>query len=287
MADCILTVFSVAGEPNHKWQLSSLLEALYPTVKASKRKDKWKAVLKQIVGIHEQLWPGIPVPMPERLETTNSELESCVTTSFLFATLVWGWVSPKRGSDAKLKCAALLAAAVKTACEHGDGLRISFPAMHPDGTFQPRDQVVGSDMIVNCWTSSMSSAVSFYWDSDYRNEDVTYPSSPRSRTTLSDFILWSLQPVPLNYKAVNLKGCKGHLTRSAMQIVTHLALCFEVAVVPHAFKQADDPQHEQPFAVLQTRGSKRRRLASVSLNAVAARAAQKLYSGKERAFFIH
>ena len=283
LADCVLAVFSVAGE-HFQWQLATLLEALYPTVKPAKRKDKWKAILKEIVIIHEQMWPGIPVPMPRRLETTNAALETCVTTSFLFATLVWGWVSPKRGNAAKMKCADLLAAALKTACGHGDGLHIQFPAMHPDGTHESRQQVVGSDMIVNCWTASMSSAVSFYWDNDYRNEDLKIPSSTRTRTHLSDYILWCLQPVPLNHKAVNLRGCKTHLARSAKQMVTHLALCFEVAVVPHCFKQADNPELDQPFAVLQTRGSKRRRFASTSLNAVAARAAQKLYLGKERVF---
>ena len=285
--EAVFSVYKVPGDGQKQWVLTNVLEALYPGQKTTKRKEKWNLVVNEVQAVHRRLWPNVEVLLPKRLEIEGAaELEVCMATSFFFATLIWGWTAAKRSPDSKLVCASLFSDAVRVACNCADGVPLQFLVVHTDGRKEMRRPVVGPSMLVDCWTPSMSAAVSYHWDTDYWNEDLQIPSSSRARTTLSDYILWCLQPVPINVNSGSLRMCKQQLTPSAQQMVTHLALHFDAAVLPDLFMQADDPNADAAFQLFQTAGSKRRRLASSSMNVVAASAAQKLHLGEEQTHII-
>ena len=49
------------------------------------------------------------------------------------------------------------------------------------------------------------------------------PTSTRTRTAVSDYVLWSLEPVPLNHKDQVIRECREALAPSALQVVTYAA----------------------------------------------------------------
>ena len=282
VGDAVLSVYRLAGEKHNLWVLSNFLEALYPTSKPSKRQDKFQAIVEEVRRVHKRLWPEREAPKVEHLEPPGeSGFVNVMRTSLMFSAILWGWLGSKRSPESKQVRANLLAAAVKLACKTGTGMFIDFPAINPDGTCeQQRSQVVGSSLILDCWTKSMSQAVALHWDRELNDNNLPIPSSTRSATLLSDYVLWVLKPIPVNYKDVILRGCKKNLENSALQIMTYIAKHYEVTLVPELFRQQNDPDIDRPFAVPASRGAKRKRLNSVVVNSVAAKAAQKLLLGK-------
>ena len=254
---------------------------MYPTAKASKRREKFQQVVSEVDAVHKRLWPNVQPPKPYREADGESALITLLPTSSLMAFLLWGWVAPKRHPESKVRAAKLLSDIITIACESEGGLRVNFPAMFPDGSHEARSAVLDSGQVLNCWTAPMSSAISLSWDRDLQDPVCEVPTSVRARTRVNDYVLWALAPLPLNAKDENLRSCKNLLAPSALQILTHVAAHVERVVAPGLFASLDDPRrHDRPFELHQTRGAKRRRVCTVALNNIAARAAQKLFTGQ-------
>ncbi|CAE7218174.1 hypothetical protein AK812_SmicGene13125 [Symbiodinium microadriaticum] len=280
--DCPLPVYKRPGEVQHKWSLPNVLEAVYPTAKPSKRKEKWDEHRDGVIAMHEIMWPGVVVPMPKRLDIDDTDLVLCITTSVFVALLTWGYMTGKRAPEARELCGHLLHDLLRMCCETADGFPVTFPAVGLDGSGMVRTQTIDGSMVINCWTTGMLNAVSLLWDRDILDDKKIYPKSTRTRTTVSDYVLWALEPVPQNSKDKSVRDCKERLAPSALVILTHAALHMETVVLPAASAAADDPENDRRFAVLQAPRAKRRRLATVSLNSVAAQASEKLFAGMER-----
>ena len=200
----------------------------------------------------------------------------------LFAFLIWGVTASKRSPEARKISGALLKDILRLCCETDGGWSVEFPAVFLDGHTEIRSQTIASDMIVDCWTPEMSQKIALLWDSAILDDKCPFPTSTRTRTTLSDYVLWSLEPVPLNHKDAILRDCKQVLAPSLLAFLKSAALLqVERAVVPQSIAQANDSARDTRFEVMAPKTTKRRRLDTVALNAVAARASEKLFTGQE------
>ena len=165
---------------------------------------------------------------------------NCISTSVVMATLVWGWCTPKRSPDSKQLCGNLLQALISMTTSQGEGLFVRFPALEADGSVVQREQVVGNDGVIACWTDSMSDAISAVWDSSVLNDEQPFPKSSRTRTQLHDFVLWSLEPTPINSKDHKLKHARRLLSSSAYTLLTNVASDLEARVLPMLLEAQDD-----------------------------------------------
>ena len=217
-----LAVYSLPDEDQHLWSLQNLLEAFYPTTKTTKRKEKWQSTLAAVMEVHKKMWPDVEPRKPRRVELDDSRFSLGLTTTMMFAFLVWGLTAPKRSSvESKKICEGLLQDILRLCCETEGGWSFDFSAVHLDCQMESRPQTVGSDMIIDCWTPAMSDKIALLWDSAILDDKKRIPTSTRTRTAVSDYVLWSLEPVPLNHKDQVIRECREALAPSALQVVMY------------------------------------------------------------------
>ena len=175
----------------------------------------------------------------------------------------------------------MLKAFVELACQHGHGVPVKFLAVEQDGIGVTRETGVGSDGVIQCWTASMSEAVAVKWDQAVLDDDRLFPKSSRHKTKLHDFILWALEPLPLNSRDRDLKNQRSLLSVPALTLVTYIAGHMETSYFPEFMKTL--VTHDQASSAFQMHvrtGTKRRRTATLTTNVICARAAMKLFSGE-------
>ena len=246
----------------------------------SKRRSKFQSALDDIKRCHESLWPGTVVPRMERLDLQgDGSMHNLLPTSLLLASLTWAFTAPKRSPSSKRTAGELLGALLTYTCSSGQ-VSIKWSAVSPTGQRFPMQATVASTAVVpGLLHNDMSDAIALHWDGAFMEPEKLFPTSPRKSPSLVDFVLWSLDPLPVNNKDDELKRNKALLATEARPLLTQVAHNLDTAVVPEVLKREDAIR---PFDVLHTTGAKRRRLTSLSVNSVAALAAQRLYTGKVR-----
>ncbi|CAE7721069.1 unnamed protein product, partial [Symbiodinium necroappetens] len=177
-------------------------------------------------------------------------------------------------------------AVVQLVCSRGDGVPLEFLKLESDGRGVLEKATIGQDTVIACWSESMSEAVALAWDRAVLDHQRLFPSSSREHTCLFDFILWSLEPIPINNKDTKLKTLKSFLSVPAMTLVTHVAKFLDDVYLPwalsHVADPGDDDDDQGPFAIHSTGGTKRRRTGTLTTNVVCAKAADRLFRGKDR-----
>ena len=213
-----------------QWSLPEFLETLYPSTLVTKRKQKFFRALDGVQETHRRMWPGVEIP--QILSRSDGSDQLFISTSMVMATLVWGWCSPLSSGESRLLCGNLLQALISMTTSQGEGLFVRFPALEADGSVVQREQVVGNDGVIACWTDSMSEEVSAVWDSSVLNDEQPFPKSSRTRTQLHDFVLWSLEPTPIHSTDHKLKHVRRLLSASAYALLTNVASDLEARVLP-------------------------------------------------------
>ena len=262
--------------------MADVLEALYPSSEKHKRKRKFHNVFEDVQSMHRKLWPSVTcpkiIPVDELQEASFGHV---MPTSMVVATLAWGWTASKRSPDSKQLCGMMLKALIQNVTKHEEGVEVSFPVVEADGTAQIRQQVVLSDGVVDCWTDSMSEAVGTSWDSSVLDASTHFPKSPRNQTQLYDFIMWSLEPTPVNSREPKLKKCRALLAASALTLLTNVASAIESRYIPFLFAEMAKPGGHNEFSIQSSTNSKRRRLNTLTANVVSAGAMELLFRGED------
>ena len=285
---CVIPVYAfqeVGKELQKQWSLPHVLECLYPGIERHRRKQKFHAAWPDIQDIHRKLWPGIPPPKVRPLDPEeDGGFTNMISTSVFVATLMWGWMASKRSPASRNLAGKMFRAVVQLVCSRGDGVPLEFLKLESDGRGVLEKVTIGQDTVIACWSESMSEAVALAWDRAVLDHQRLFPSSSREHTCLFDFILWSLEPIPINNKDTKLKALKSFLSVPAMTLVTHVAKFLDDVYLPwalsHVADPGDDDDDQGPFAIHSTGGTKRRRTGTLTTNVVCAKAADRLFRGK-------
>ena len=267
------------------WELGSVLTTFYPDFEKQKAKEKFAAGQSGIEEWHEELFPGIPLPKVldcHTAATCGDSFRKYLATSHLAAFATWAVTNLKRSSRSRAVAATFFCSFIKLACEMEMGLQVTFPAFRADHSSTQMSVTVGADGQLGCWTDSMFHEVAFWWDQDVLDPTRSFPKSPRSATTLWDFILWGLEPIPLKVRDKNLHALKGLLCSTAGCMVKSLVSHYDDTLAPF-FRQLEEESLDSE--ALEENNRKRRKRVGKSTElevaADAAMAAQLLFSGKD------
>ena len=260
----------------------------------SKRRAKLQNAMQDIKACHSMLWPGVEVPDIQKVDvSSNDGWINLVPTSLLVAVLTWAVTAPKRSPDFRRLAAEVLAALIKYTCRSAAPVSVAWVAVNTDGVGPTlQGSVGGSFVLEGLLGEQMSDAISLAWDSDFMEPSKPYPSSPRRAPSIQDFILWSLEPMPLNNKDETLRKNKALLATQARSLLTQIAVALDTRSLFKLFNPGPDDGPDQDddghgigrFDIMYNAGTKRRRLTTLAVNSVAAPAAQRLFDGKARGF---
>ena len=165
------------------------------------------------------------------------------------------------------------------------GFDVRFPLVEANGQTRNAAQRIDSSLEVNCWTTTMSDAVSLEWDRDLNKPGR--PHTTRAHTSLTDFLVWTFRPLPLKAQlARHFRERKRLLEITAARLVTYIALAFEMQILPAAFQFADrllDAEMDSDEEIIDLKGmyKTRKRLRRGFANMVVEKASRLLYSGEE------
>ena len=284
-----LLVADVGPGSQKIWSLRSISQALYPASGDGpwlrKMNQKLKTIWDDVTETHRLMWPNVQVPRRATLDGSHGHsFQVGVPTSVMFAFVVWGNRAPKRSRDSRLIAEEFLADLVAHLA--GFDFDLVFPKFEARGARVPSRQSfqAGSDLVVDCWTRSMSRAIALEWDRDMNSEGR--PHTTRSRTGIADFLIWAFRPFPQQAHCAELfRERKQLLEQSAFSMVTHLALAFDTKVVEQILDFSRQPldasmESGEEEVELSKRG-KKRKISSTLASAVAEKAARLLYNGDD------
>lgn len=230
------------GYPGSWWELGSILAIFYPDFDKQKAKEKFAAGQPGIEEWHSELFPGIPIPAVldcHTAATVGDSFRKYLATSYLAAFSTWAVTNLKRSSRSRAVAATFFCNFIRLACEMQMDFQLTFPSFQVDRSSTQMSVTVGGDGQLSCWTDSMFDAIAFWWDQDVLDPTRSFPKSPRSATTLWDFILWGLEPIPLKVRDKNLHALKGLLSCTAGCMVRSLVSHYEETLAPF-FRQLEE-----------------------------------------------
>ena len=266
------------------WDLQCVLQMIFPGIDPRERIKRCRGMWNDIEKIHTLLWPREP---PPKVVSNEIELQAKyrlgLQTSGVFAVLVWACMTSKRPAHSRLLGENSLATFIERAA--ATGFPAQFPLFEQNGRLSGRVwRQINSSLVLDCWTDSMSQAMANAWDAAVLDPQQTRPSTPRSATSVVDFVIFALRPVPIRTQMGQFgRERKKLLEITALSILTHVALALEVGILPELIRVTRLPvNHGIESGDEELRHvSKRLRLSPELANLIAERAAQLLFSGKD------
>ena len=200
-------------------------------VNDQKATTKFLSNWKHIDDAHKLLWPNVPCPKSVRLasdelpESIQYTQPAAIHTTVVWAAVTGLFVMTSRPQDARAKAAAFLKQLADKACAQGIPLRV--PIVRPNGTYVFLEQTATSPTGLQLWDDEMLSEIDGYWMADSGSGKKPWLVSSRARqATLSEYLLFSLDPVPVRGSRgafKKLKELKNYLRLAALGLVTQLA----------------------------------------------------------------
>ena len=264
----VAVLAAVSRYPQKLWVLTDVLRALYPSSTSWKARQKFKAAMEEISGMHSRIWPQLDVP---GMVTADDSGALGIPTSLFFATIPWAFSSPKRTQAARTLSAKWIHSLVGFMAEHlSQSERLKLLLFEADGTCYWHNGLLGRDGSVMCFTQSMKSAITLFWVADLLDTSKPWISRPLDSNNLADFLLWGLDPVPAKVKNNELKQTKQRILLSVLVAFRQLAHWYDAHVLDGQAVLEHVPEGNN---------NKRRRLTVFTVRTIAAKAGMLLLNG--------
>ena len=223
-----IAVLKRLNETQRLWQCRDVASHFFAN--DQKATTKFLSNWEHIADAHKLLWPNIPCPesvrlvdhgLPQQVQNTQPV---GIHTTVVWAAAIGLFLMTSRPQDARAKAAAFLRALVDKACAQGIPLRV--PIVKPDGTYTFCEQTATSPTGLQLFSDEMLREIDGYWKADMGPGKKPWLVSVPRRATLTEYLLFSLDPVPVRGSRgafKKFKQLKDYLRLAALGLVTQLA----------------------------------------------------------------
>ena len=208
----LLSQYSLPGEPTIVvikadsslqllWECNSLGRNLFRTQKDDKIRAYIKEKSANISEIHNQLWPGQPVPASlqgrhDKAEDTDQEIwwrKALIPTSVAFSLVVWCFASPKRMPSDRQKARAFLQRVVNHILQAHGPLQFRVSCVGDNARESSAEISVENESLDSriLWTRRVHNFICQKWNANKLSENH-FLSTSIERPSFCDVIFFAL-----------------------------------------------------------------------------------------------